>query len=84
VELLRRLQKLARESRYTVIVVTHELNLAAEFSDRIALLHKGKPLRTGTPAEVYQREVLEEVFDAPLDVELRPNGRPRVMLRGGR
>jgi len=82
VELLRRLQKLARESKYTVIVVTHELNLAAEFSDRIVLLHKGKPLRAGTPAEVYQREVLEEVFEAPLDVELRVNGRPRVMLRG--
>jgi iron complex transport system ATP-binding protein len=84
VELLRRLQKLALESKYTVIVVTHELNLAAEFSDRIVLLHKGKPLRAGAPADVYQREVLEEVFDAPLDVEVRPNGRPRVMLRGAR
>lgn len=84
VELLRRLQKLALESKYTVIVVTHELNLAAEFSDRIVLLHKGKPLRAGSPAEVYQREVLEEVFEAPLDVEVRPNGRPRVMLRGAR
>ena len=84
VELLRRLQKLALESKYTVIVVTHELNLAAEFSDRIVLLHKGKPLRAGTPAEVYDRETLEELFEAPLDVELRPNGRPRVMLRGGR
>jgi iron complex transport system ATP-binding protein len=84
VELLRRLQTLALESKYTVIVVTHELNLAAEFSDRVVLLHKGKPLRAGTPAEVYQREVLEEVFDAPLDVELRPTGRPRVMLRATR
>lgn len=84
VELLRRLQKLARESKYTVIVVTHELNLAAEFSDRIVLLHRGKPLLAGAPAEVYQREVLEEVFEAPLDVEVRANGRPRVMLRGVR
>lgn len=84
VELLRRLQRLALESKYTVIVVTHELNLAAEFSDRVVLLHKGKPLRVGTPAEVYERETLEEVFEAPLDVELRANGRPRVMLRGGR
>jgi len=84
VDLLRQLQKLAVESKYTVIVVTHELNLAAEFSDRIVLLHKGKPLRAGTPAEVYQREILEDVFEAPLDVEIRQNGRPRVMLRGAR
>jgi iron complex transport system ATP-binding protein len=82
VELLRRLRKLADENRYTVVVVTHELNLAAEFSDRIVLLHKGKPLRIGTPAQVYQRDLLEEVFEAPLEVELRVTGRPRVILRG--
>jgi iron complex transport system ATP-binding protein len=81
-ELLRRLRRLADENRHTVVVVTHELNLAAEFSDRIVLLHKGKCLRVGTPAEVYEREVLEEVFDAPLDVEMKPSGRPRVILRG--
>jgi cobalamin transport system ATP-binding protein len=82
VELLRRLRKLTAERRYTVLVVTHELNLAAEFSDRIVLLHKGKCLRAGTPEEVYERVTLEEVFEAPLEVETRPNGRPRVTLRG--
>jgi iron complex transport system ATP-binding protein len=82
VELLRRLRRLADESRYTVLVVTHELNLAAEFSDRIVLLHKGKCLRVGTPAEVYERALLEEVFEAPLEVEMRAGGRPRVILRG--
>jgi iron complex transport system ATP-binding protein len=81
VELLRRLRRLADENRYTVIVVTHELNLAAEFSDRIVLLHKGKCLRVGSPTEVYEREVLEEVFEAPLEVEMRPSGRPRVIVR---
>ncbi|MBZ5502851.1 MAG: ABC transporter ATP-binding protein [Acidobacteriia bacterium] len=82
VELLRRLRRLADESRYTVLVVTHELNLAAEFSDRIVLLHKGKCLRVGTPAEVYERALLEDVFEAPLEVEMRAGGRPRVILRG--
>jgi iron complex transport system ATP-binding protein len=84
VELLRRLRKLADEHRYTVVVVTHELNLAAEFSDRIALMHKGKCLRMGTPAEVYERDVLQQVFEAPLEVEIRNSGRPRVMLGGNR
>lgn len=81
VELLRRLRRLAAERRYTVLVVTHELDLAADFADRIVLLHKGKCLREGTPAEVYERALLEEVFEAPLEVELRENGRPRVTLR---
>jgi iron complex transport system ATP-binding protein len=82
VELLRRLRRLADKRRYTVLVVTHELNLAAEFSDRIVLLHKGKCLRVGTPAEVYERGLLEDVFEAPLEVEMRAGGRPRVILRG--
>lgn len=81
-ELLRRLRRLADTNRYTVLVVTHELDLASEFCDRIVLLHKGKCLRVGTAAEVYDRALLEEVFDAPLEIEMRPNGRPRVVLKG--
>jgi iron complex transport system ATP-binding protein len=83
VELLRRLRRLADENRYAVLVVTHELDLAAEFCDRIVLLHKGKCLRVGTPAEVYERVLLEEVFEAPLEVEMSASGRPRVILRSG-
>ncbi|HEX4076626.1 MAG TPA: ABC transporter ATP-binding protein [Candidatus Acidoferrales bacterium] len=82
VELLRRLRKLADENRYTVLVVTHELDLAADFSDRVVLLHKGKCLRVGTAAEVYEPELLTEVFEAPIEVEMRAGGKPRVILRG--
>ncbi len=78
VELLQQLRRLAENHGYTIVVVTHELNLAAEFADRVALLHGGKCLRCGTPAEVYRRELLEQVFNASLEVETSPSGRPRV------
>jgi iron complex transport system ATP-binding protein len=84
VDLLERLRQLARENRYAVVVVTHELALAAEFADQVVLLHHGRCLRVGTPAEVYQQELLEQVFEAPLDVEIGPAGRPRVNLRARR
>ena len=84
VELLVRLRRLAEENRYTVIVVTHELGLAAEFADQIVLLHRGKCLRVGPPAAVYQRELLEQVFEAPLEIETGPEGRPRVIIQGRR
>ncbi len=84
VDLLQQLRRLAEENRYTVVVVTHELNLAAEFADQVALLHRGKCLRVGAPAEVYHQDLLEQVFEAPLDVELTPAGRPRVHVRGKR
>ena len=84
VELLERLRQLAEENQYAVVVVTHELALAAEFADQVVLLHHGTCLRVGPPAVVYQRELLEQVFEAPLDVEIGPAGRPRVHLRARR
>jgi iron complex transport system ATP-binding protein len=80
VDLLVTLRRLAAENRYTVVVVTHELNLAAEYADQVVLLQKGKSLRVGSPASVYQRDLLEQVFQTPVTVEQAANGRPRVSL----
>jgi len=80
VDLLDSLRRLAAENRYTVVVVTHELNLVGEYADQVVLLQKGKCLRVGPPATVFQRELLEQVFQAPLSVEMTVSGRPRVTL----
>ena len=80
VGLLDALRRLAAENRYTVIVVTHELNLAAEYADQIVLMQRGRCLRVGPPASIYQRELLEQVFQTPLAVEFGSNGRPRVTV----
>jgi iron complex transport system ATP-binding protein len=80
VDLLESLRRLAAQNRYTVVVVTHELNLAGEYADQVVLLQRGKCLRVGSPATVLQREILEQVFQAPLSVEKTPSGRPRVTL----
>jgi iron complex transport system ATP-binding protein len=83
VDLLDALRRLAAENRYTVVVVTHELNLAAEYADQVVLLQRGKSLRVGPPASVYQRELLEQVFQTPLSVGLGSSGRPRVSVLPG-
>lgn len=80
VDLLESLRQLAAENRYTVIVVTHELNLTGEYADQVVLLQMGKCLRVGPPATVFQRDLLEHVFQAPLTVEMTSSGRPRVTL----
>jgi len=59
--LLDALRRLAAANRYTVIVVTHELNLAAEYADQVVLMQRGRCLRVGPPANIYQRELLEQV-----------------------
>jgi len=80
VDLLETLQRLARENRYSVVVVTHELNLVGEYANQVVLLQKGKCLRVGSPASVYQRDLLEQVFQTRLSVEMGSNGRPRVNI----
>jgi len=80
VDLLDSLRRLAAQNRYTVVVVTHELNLAGEYADQVVLMQRGKCLRVGPPATVLQREILEQVFQAPLSVEMTASGRPRVTL----
>ena len=80
VGLLDALRRLCARNRYTVIVVTHELNLAAEYADQILLMQSGRCLRVGPPSAIYQRELLEQVFQVPLKVEMRGHGRPRVTI----
>jgi iron complex transport system ATP-binding protein len=80
VDLLETLQRLARENRYSVVVVTHELNLVGEYANQVVLLQKGRCLRVGPPASVYQRDLLEQVFQTQLSVEMGSNGRPRVTI----
>ncbi len=58
--------------------------LAQQYADQVVLLQRGKSLRIGPPANVYQRELLEQVFQTPLSVELGSSGRPRVSVLPGK
>lgn len=81
VELLRGVRRLANGVRYAVVVVTHELNLAAEFADRVLLLDRGELRRLGTPEEVFEKYLLERVFGTALRVDRDSvSGRPRIVL----
>lgn len=52
----------------TVIVVTHGLDQAARFADRMLLLSRGRVAAEGTPVEVLQADVLERVYRWPIAV----------------
>jgi iron complex transport system ATP-binding protein len=53
-----------------VLVALHDLNLAFEYADKVALLVKGRITHFGTPEEVLQPEILSHVYNVPL-VQLR-------------
>jgi iron complex transport system ATP-binding protein len=75
------LRRLNRERGVTVVLVSHDLGLAAALSDRILLLHEGRIARLGPPAEVLEEATLETVFGCPVVVERAgPEGRPLVRV----
>ncbi|MFE2872298.1 heme ABC transporter ATP-binding protein [Embleya sp. NPDC059259] len=55
-----------------VVIVLHDLNLAAAYADRIALLARGRLVGCGPPEEVCTAPVLTELYGHPVDVLRRP------------
>lgn len=61
-EVLELIQNLNREKAMTVVMVLHDLNQAAQFSDHLVVLQKGKIVTAGAPWDVVTSEMLHDVF----------------------
>lgn len=68
-----------------VVVVLHDLGLAAAYADRAAVLHGGRIAAVGPPAEVFEAALLSRVYRQPVEVLPHPRtGAPLVVpVRGG-
>ncbi len=60
------IRELQRENNHTLVVVTHDLNLASQFADRLVLLKNGRVAGQGTPDVILQPGLLHEVYEAEL------------------
>ena len=59
------------------LMITHHVNLAARFADRVLLLSEGRPAGAGAPSDVLTRDIVERVFAWP--VSIAPfEGRPQM------
>jgi iron complex transport system ATP-binding protein len=68
----------------SAMVITHQLNLAARFADRIVLLNEGRVVADGAPGDVLHRDTLTAVFQWPVAVTTWRDGSPQVVpLRPG-
>jgi iron complex transport system ATP-binding protein len=65
--------------RTAAVIVTHDLNLAAEFADHLLLVKDGRVLADGSPREALTPELLEQVFAIRILVDAHPlTGAPRI------
>lgn len=82
VEVFALLGRLARERGLGVLVVTHDLNLAARHCDRLALLAEGRLIACGPPESVLDPPLLERAFGCAVQVFADAAGRPVVVAEG--
>jgi iron complex transport system ATP-binding protein len=79
------MEKMKEEKKITVVMVSHDLNLAAMYADTLLLIHNGRLVRCGPPAEVLTYKTLETAYGCTLLVDENPLDRsPRVTPVPGR
>ncbi len=66
------LKKVARSGRL-VVYATHELELAARYSDKMLLLHRGRIVAAGKPEEVLDPETVKKVYGVEVRVVRHPD-----------
>jgi len=81
IEFLDLILALNREKGLTILMASHDLNLASEFCDRLILLQKGGIFKMGSPQDVITRENIERVYGCGVWVDQNPvSGMPRITL----
>jgi len=80
-DIARIIKRLNRERGLTVVLVSHDLNLASQYCDQVLLLNHGRLAAMGTPQTVIQPKIIEAVYGCSVLVDRHPqSGLPRVSL----
>ena len=72
VDVMRLIRRLSRELNLGVVIVIHDVNLAAAFCDELVALHSGKLLEQGTPQQLMNSETLQRIYGLHLNVISHP------------
>lgn len=72
IEMLSLAQRLSHFKGLGVVVVLHDVNMAARFCDEIIALHTGRPIARGTPPEIMMPHVLKNIYDIDMAIATHP------------
>ena len=78
VEVLALVQRLSRDRGLGVVVVLHDINMAARFCDEIVALHSGRLIARGAPDAILRPEPLQAITGIPMGVLPHPAGGPPI------
>ncbi len=74
------LKRLAKEKNILIIMISHDINIAAKYSDKIILMHEGCIFDIGTPAEVITADNLKTVYGVTAEITSDDDA-PHVILK---
>lgn len=74
------LKRLSAEKGILIIMISHDINIAAKFSDEVIMMHQGRIYDVGTPEQVINEENLKAVYGVESRI-VDDDGRPHVILR---
>ena len=77
-------KKLQQDQNLTIIVVTHDINLAAQFCERLILMGKGTVISDGSPEKVLQFQLLQDTFGVNVYIDINPLTRSLYILPYGK
>jgi len=81
VQILNLIQRLNDEMKLTVLLIIHDLNLAAEYCDYLIMMNHGNIHTKGTPLEVLNYENIEQVYNTVVVTQNNPlSGKPAIFL----
>jgi iron complex transport system ATP-binding protein len=74
VQMMEHLRKAADEFGRTIVVVLHDINFAAKYSDRICAMKHGKIAAFGTVEDIMKEELLTDIFETKIEIIEGPHG----------
>lgn len=81
-DVFRLISSLSRDRNLAVVLVSHDIDLLAQYCSRIVMMKDGIRVFEGSPEEIITPENIEAVYDCPVMVDAHPaTGKPRVSLR---
>lgn len=81
-EIMELLSAFNREHTITVVMVLHDINHAARYSDYVAIVYQGQVFAAGTPELVITEHTLRQVFGVESEIRLDSVGKPMITIQG--
>ncbi|MFC3390179.1 ATP-binding cassette domain-containing protein [Aidingimonas halophila] len=80
IEVLTLIRQLCVELRLGVVIVLHDVNMAARYCDHLVALHSGRVLAQGSPGDMMTDDTLEAIYGIPMHIMSHPSGKHSIAV----